>query len=115
MILQVFISIVAYQATADYSLLKDISCEFQGIMSPVVGTDKSTLVTLLSGYYQSISISSNISTPMWTEIYEDAFNFGDIYTVSLPIYYTEGDQNRLLGVVGVDITDETMNQFGDTK
>lgn len=39
---------------------------------------------------------------MWSEIYEDAFGFGKIMTVTIPIY-VEGRVNKIVGVAGIDI------------
>ena len=42
----------------------------------------------MKNYYTYISEGVTISSPVWTEPYEDAFGFGKMVTVSMPIYYT---------------------------
>jgi hypothetical protein len=54
----------------------------------------------------------SITSPVWTEPYEDAFGFGRMVTVSLPVYYTENSVRKILGVVGIDVVMNTFYNFG---
>ncbi len=42
----------------------------------------------------------SITRPVWSSIYEDAFGFGKLVTVTMPSYDTDGN---LLGVIGLDV------------
>lgn len=55
-------------------------------------------------YYTYISEGVSITSPVWTEPYEDAFGFGNLVTVSMPIYYEESGIRSILGVAGLDIS-----------
>ena len=66
-------------------------------------------------YYAYIAEGLNITKPVWTEPYEDFFGFGELVTVSLPVYYYEGDARKILGVVGLDVVMKTFYGFGFTK
>ena len=57
----------------------------------------------MQGYYQYLSLGANISSPVWSDPYEDFDGFGTLYTVSVPIYYTSQNFRRIIGVVGLDI------------
>ena len=63
----------------------------------------STLATTMRNYYSYISEGVEITSPVWTEPYIDAFGFGKMVTVSKPIYYQEGGIRTILGVAGIDI------------
>lgn len=57
----------------------------------------------MRNYYSYISEGVEITHPVWTEPYEDAFGFGRMVTVSMPIYYEESGIRTILGVAGIDI------------
>ena len=52
--------------------------------------------------------------PVWTEPYDDFFGFGRLVTVSMPIYYQEGNIRTILGVAGIDVTMDHLETFGLT-
>lgn len=52
-----------------------------------------------------------VTEPVWTEPYIDAFGFGRMVTVSMPIYYTENGIRKILGVTGLDVVMSTFDQF----
>ena len=54
-------------------------------------------------YYTFIAEGVSIDSPVWTEPYEDAFGFGRMVTVSMPIYYQNSDIRTILGVAGIDV------------
>lgn len=66
----------------------------------------------MRGYYTYISEGIQISDPIWTEPYEDAFGFGRMVTVSMPIYYEENGIRQILGVAGIDVVMQTFTDFG---
>ena len=89
---------------ADTSILRDLACEYRGIMFEIQDSaSDSALTTTMRGYYTYISEGVTISSPVWTEPYEDAFGFGKMVTVSMPIYYEESGIRSILGVAGIDI------------
>ena len=47
----------------------------------------SVLATTMKNYYSYISKGVSITEPVWTEPYIDAFGFGKMVTVSMPVYY----------------------------
>ena len=68
----------------------------------------------MRNYYSYVSEGVTISSPVWTEPYEDAFGFGWMVTVSMPIYYTEEGIRRILGVAGIDVLMEQI-YFGQSE
>ena len=68
----------------------------------------------MSNYYTYLSEGFNIENPVWTEPYIDAFGFGKMVTVSMPIYYEENGVRVILGVAGIDILWEQI-AFGMTE
>ena len=62
------------------------------------------MVEKLTSYYIFLSegINKDLIKPVWSEFYEDAFGFGTIVTVTMPIY-VEGRVNKIIGVVGIEI------------
>jgi hypothetical protein len=62
----------------------------------------------MRNYYSYVSEGVTISSPVWTEPYEDAFGFGRMVTVSMPIYYTEGGIRKILGAAGIDVLMEQI-------
>lgn len=88
----------------DPDILQTLSCEYSGIMFKIEDSSStSELATVMKNYHTYISEGVTISAPVWTEPYEDAFGFGRMVTVSMPIYYTENDIRSVLGVAGIDI------------
>ena len=65
----------------------------------------------MRNYYSYISEGVEITEAVWTEPYIDAFGFGKMVTVSMPIYYEEGSIRTILGVAGIDILWEQIS-FG---
>ena len=63
----------------------------------------SALATTIRNYYTYISEGVSITSPVWTEPYIDAFGFGRLVTVSMPIYYEENGIRSILGVSGIDV------------
>lgn len=97
------------------SILYDLACEYSGIMFEITDTSSdSNLATVMRNYYSYVSEGVTISSPVWTEPYEDAFGFGRMVTVSMPIYYTEGGIRRILGVAGIDVLMEQI-YFGQSE
>ena len=90
--------------------LKGLSCAFGGISFQ--SENINDLLSDLEGYYQYISLGANITQPIWSEPYEDAFGFGTLFTVSVPIYYKDENINRMIGVAGLDILYKKMLSFG---
>ena len=87
------------------AILKDLACQYGGIMFAITdtSTDSATLTTTMRSYYTYISEGVSITSPVWTEPYEDAFGFGRLVTVSMPVYFEEGGVRKILGVVGIDV------------
>ena len=84
--------------------LQVLSCEYDGIMFQVADTSaNSTLEKVMRNYSTYISEGISISNPVWTGPYEDVFGFGQVVTVSMPIYYEENGIRTILGVAGIDV------------
>ena len=66
----------------------------------------------MRNYYTYISEGLKITKAVWTEPYEDAFGFGKMVTVSMPIYYEESGVRIILGVAGIDILWGQIESFG---
>ena len=97
---------------AETSILKDIACEYEGIMFEIEDSaSDSSLATKMRNYYSYISKGVSITKPVWTEPYIDAFGFGKMVTVSMPVYYEESEVRTILGVAGIDILWEQI-EFG---
>lgn len=62
------------------------------------------MVEKLTSYYTFLSegIDHKQIKPMWSNFYLDAFGFGMIVSVTMPIY-VEGLVNKIVGVAGIDI------------
>ena len=74
--------------SVDLPLLKALSCAYDGITFQVAyDASASELTTIMRNYYVYISEGVSITKPVWTEPYDDAFGFGRLVTVSMPIYY----------------------------
>ena len=72
----------------DTSILNDLACQYDGILFEIEDSaSDSTLATIMKNYYSYISEGVSITSPVWTEPYWDAFGFGYMVTVSMPIYY----------------------------
>ena len=56
--------------------------------------------------------STNLTRPVWTEPYIDAFGFGRMVTVSMPVYLTDGGSVRVIGVTGIDVVMGQLTSFG---
>lgn len=88
----------------DLPLLKALSCAYNGITFQVAyDASASQLTSLMRNYYIYISEGVSVPKPVWTEPYEDAFGFGRLVTVSMPIYYEENGVRSILGVAGIDV------------
>ena len=97
---------------ADTTILNALACQYEGIMFQISDSSSSSaLATTMRSYYTYISEGVSISSPVWTEPYDDAFGFGRLVTVSMPIYYTEGSIRSILGVAGIDVTVDQIS-FG---
>lgn len=91
-------------------ILLELSCAFRGINTniPNVGST-SELITTMRNYYKYVSEGIHIETPIWVQPYEDAFGFGTIVSVAMPIYYTDTSGIRIiLGVAAIDVTLKTF-------
>ena len=68
----------------------------------------------MRNYYVYISKGVSIIKPVWTEPYDDAFGFGRLVTVSMPIYYEESGVRLILGVAGIDVPIDQIS-FGNSE
>ena len=102
---QITLFTYALGSGTDTTILKDLACQYGGIMFEITdtSTDSATLATTMRSYYTYISEGVSITNPVWTEPYEDAFGFGRLVTVSMPVYFEEGGVRKILGVVGIDV------------
>ena len=58
---------------------------------------------MADSFYQYLAFGNKNTDAVWSSIYEDAFGFGQLVTVSYPAYYNDGTQMRFLGVAGIDV------------
>lgn len=74
------------------------------------GIDNLTMIEKLTSYYvflsEFISDKSKIK-PLWSEVYEDAFGFGMIVSVTYPVYV----ENRVPKIIGVAAIDVLLSKF----
>ena len=107
----------ADSASSNYAGLKDLTCAFEGMTFKMDSTEDSVLLTTMDGYEEFIAASANTTEPVWSDPYEDAFGFGQLFTVAMPVYYElEDGFLELAGVVGLDIKyDKMVTEFGLTE
>ena len=100
---------------ADTTILQDLACQYEGIMFQIADSGStSALATTMRNYYTYISEGVSISQPVWTEPYQDAFGFGKLVTVSMPIYYEENGFRTILGVAAIDVAYSQI-EYGQTE
>ena len=60
----------------------------------------------MDDYTRYFSEGTNATLPLWSPIYLDAFGFGSIVTVVMPVYKLDEvrQKNLLIGVAGLDVT-----------
>ena len=60
----------------------------------------------MDDYTRYFSEGINATLPLWSPIYLDAFGFGPMVTVVMPIYKVDKEyhKNVLIGVTGLDVT-----------
>ena len=78
---------------------------------PDINSD-SELATIMRNYSVYLAEGIEVKEPVWTEPYIDAFGFGRMVTVSMPIYYTQNNIRKILGVTGLDVVMPAFDQFG---
>lgn len=94
------------------SILQSIACSFNGIRFDIpASSSSSALLTTLRNYSTFLSQGINITEPIWTEPYEDAFGFGRLVTISMPVYYQENGITQILGVAGIDVRVSQFTSF----
>lgn len=72
----------------------------------------SELATIMRNYSVYLAEGIEVKEPVWTEPYIDAFGFGRMVTVSMPIYYIHNNIRKILGVTGLDVVMSAFDQFG---
>lgn len=103
----------ALGSDADLEILKDLSCYYRGIMFQLEDQrEHSELITQMREYYEYLAEGVQISYPVWTEPYDDAFDAGRMVTVSMPVYNVEGEIKKVLGVIGIDVVMDTFYNSG---
>ena len=89
---------------ANSQILQVLSCKYAGIMFKITDvSNNSTLEKVMRNYSTYVSEGISITNPIWTGPYEDVFGFGQVVTVSMPIYYEENGIRTILGVAGIDV------------
>lgn len=95
-------------------LVKELTCAFQGIVFRMWdGIDYFTMIEKLTSYYIFLSEGINKAniTPSWSEFYLDAFGFGMIVSVTVPIY-VESEHNKVVGVAAIDVLLSKFSECG---
>ena len=75
--------------------------------------DTSTLPETMADYHKYISSAITVDSPVWTEPYNDAFGFGQMVTVSYPVYYKKpgSDHQFIVGVAAIDVPMDSLERF----
>lgn len=85
-----------------------MSCNYEGITFFIPSTASgSELIDKMTNYYKFIGEGIKIQNPIWSEPYDDAFVYGRIFTVTMPIYGNSPIQT-ILGVAGIDVLVSTF-------
>ena len=99
----------------DYT--KEIACLKNGAYEYVKIRDN--LYTKLNSYFTLISIGSNLTDPVWVEVYTDSSGLGLMTTCAIPVYEktinntaNEVPFYRIYGVVAIDILVEDLIKYG---
>lgn len=61
----------------------------------------------MQGLSQYLQHHMNLKRPVWSSIYEDAFGFGKMVTVSMPVMINQTKK----GVAGIDVTIATLKEL----
>ena len=83
--LKLFVYVLTGGETANTTLWKEMACRYRGVMFKI--NDTKTLPNTMADYHKYISKAITVTSPVWTEPYDDAFAFGRMVTVSYPVYY----------------------------
>jgi hypothetical protein len=94
---------------ADSVLPKQIACAFNGIWTGI--SDDADLRRIMSTYYNVLSLGIKLTTPIWTEPYNDASGLGNMTTCALAVYDNTRNPPLLLGVVGVDVLMDELQKY----
>lgn len=70
----------------------------------------------MSQYYAFIAFGLQITKVAWTEPYASTFGVGQMVSASFPIYDRTSDPIAMVGVAGVTILMDSLNQYeGDSS
>ena len=75
----------AFGTNINISLLSSLSCKYKGILFHI--EEPINILDELMNYYVFLAEGTNITEPIWSEPYIDAFGLGKIVTVSMPVYF----------------------------
>lgn len=87
-----------------YSYVEEATYIYHGILFRMWdGIDEITMINKLSSFYSFLSEGfPRRRDPEWSEPYEDAFGFGKIMSVSLPVYVPQ-QIPRIVAVASIDV------------
>ena len=97
---------------SDDAILRQIACSNDGAWSLIdLRTDP---LDALNSYFSYIAAGRSPGSPIWIEPYEDTNGLGTVTTVAMPFYASQTSRNHrvFLGVVGVDVRLETLQERG---
>jgi len=63
----------------------------------------SDLISILPKYYSYLSSSSPPDQPIWSDPFTDASTGDRIVGVSMPIFYNENGENKVLGAANIAV------------
>lgn len=80
--------------------LKNLACENGGMVLDYDTEDKN-IITQMRPLIDYFSQGLDAAKPIWSDAYDDAFEFGRMVTVVMPVY---NKYWKLLAVAGLDVT-----------
>ena len=106
--------VILGQQQSNLTALEQLSCNHKGLLIESRSQDD-YYPDLLRPFSKYFSEGVIFTKPAWSPIYDDALNFGQIITPSMPVYSYENGTRELVAVVGLDVTlDYLQNELGLT-
>jgi len=108
------IRIYAYTFSVN-NISNELACSKNGAYEYVDVKDNP--YTKLNSYFTLISLNSNVTNPLWVDVYSDSNGLGLMTTCAIPVYDTSvynainHPYNRIYGVVAIDILVADLLKF----
>lgn len=102
-----FMPIILGNKNADLTDLEAVTCLSEGLLTHDKNKNQ-YIPDMMIEYSKYFTDNLNVNKPLWSPIYNDAFGFGLLVTVTMPVYSTNENGSFLIGVVGLDVTIEYL-------